>query len=166
VKKIVVGLVLALLLVGAMTVSAEDAVFASWNQKGHMNIYGSIGYNYWGFDVSPGIEFILGEFNIGPVPFDWGGMARGIVGFDLFSGYGFNWGAGALASLHMGLVWNLDFYAALGLGLAGWYGTPFRFGFASFNGLSYKLSDKFFVLLEGGYIVYTSIWGIGVQMKL
>lgn len=165
-KKLVVGLVLAFLLVGALTVSAEDKIFASWNQKGHSNLYASVGINGWGLDLSAGFEPILGEFNLGPIPFDWGVMARGIVGFDPFYSYGFNWGAGALASLHMGLVWNLDFYAALGLGIAGWYGTAFRFGFASFNGLSYKLSDKFFVLLEGGYIVYSGIWGIGVVVKL
>lgn len=165
-KKTVIGLVLALLLVGAMTASAEDAVFASWNQKGHTNIYASVGYNYWGLDGSVGFEPILGEFDLGPLPFDWGIMARGLVGFDMFSTYGFNWGAGVLASLHLGLVWNLDFYAALGLGLAGYPGYPFRFGLSSFNGVSYKISDKFFILLEGGYTVWTSIWGVGVVVKL
>ena len=165
-RKTVIGLVLALLLVGAMTASAEDAIFASWNQKGHTNIYASVGLNGYGLDASIGFEPILGEFDLGPIPFDWGIMARGIVGFDPFWGYGFNWGAGALASLHFGLVWNLDFYAALGIGIAGWSGTPFWFGFANFNGLSYKLNDKFFLLLEGGYIVHTYIWGVGVVVKL
>jgi hypothetical protein len=158
VKKIVVGLVLAFLLVGALSLSA-------WNQKGHMNFYGSVGYNYWGLDGSIGIEPILGEFAIGPVPLDWGVMARGIVGVDLYWG-DLIWGAGALASLHMGLVWNLDFYAALGLGIAGYPGYPFRFGFSSFNGMSYKINEKFFVLVEGGYAVWNSFWGVGVVVKL
>lgn len=164
-KKIAVGLVLIFLLAGALSVSAEDQIFASWNQKGHTNVYASVGYNYWGLDLSAGIEPILGEFAIGPVPFDWGIMGRALIGYDFYWG-DLSWGAGVLASLHMGLVWNLDFYAALGLGLAGYPGYPFRLGISSFNGVSYKLNDKFFILVEGGYTVWTSIWGVGVVIKL
>jgi hypothetical protein len=163
-KKLVVGLVLAFLLVGTMALSAEDQIFASYNQKGHINLYGSVGYGYYyGIEGSVAAEYIIGEFAIGPVPFDWGVMARGLIGFEPY--YGLSWGVGGLASLHMGLVWNLDFYASLGFGFSSWWGDPYP-GFWSTNGVSYKLSKNLFVLVEAGYTSWTSYWGVGAVLKM
>jgi hypothetical protein len=178
VKKIVVGLVLALLLVGAMTASAESSVFAVYNKPGHLNAYGSVGfYGFWGLEATVGAEMIIGKFDLGPVPLQWGVMARGLLAFPFFLGSGWlDWGAAPLVSLHTGFNFGksleFDVYIALGLGLYGTTGTyystwnPINVGFASFDGVAWKLSDKWFLLGEYGYVGSTSVYGIGVEMKL
>jgi hypothetical protein len=176
VKKIAVGLVLVFLLVGALSVSA-DAPFASYNKPGHLNVYGSVGfYGIWGLELSAGAEWILGKFDLGPVPLEWGVMARGVIALPLFLGSGWiDWGAAPLASLHtgfnLGKSLEFDVYVSLGLGLYGTTGTyyvwdPVNFGFASFEGISWKLNDKFFLLGEYGYVGYASVYGVGVVVKL
>ncbi len=176
-KKTVVALVLALLLVGAMTASAESSVFAAYNKPGQLNLYGSVGfYGIWGLEAAIGAEMIVGKFDLGPVPLEWGIMARGVVGVPFFLGSGWiDWGAAPLASLHTGFNFGksleFDVYIALGLGLYGSTGTywgwnPVNFGFASFDGIAWKLSEKFFILGEYGYVGSTSIAGIGVKMNL
>ena len=141
----------------------------SFNQKGHLNAYVSAGLWVGGIDVTGAVEYIAGEFDIAGIPFDWGVEARALVGFDVF--YGFNdmyWAAGPLATLHMGLKWGLDVYTAVGLGLYGgsYWLNPVNFGFASFGGVSYKLSKNLFLLLEGGYIGNNGVSGLGVVIKL
>lgn len=175
-KKIVVGLVVAFLLVGALSVSA-DAPFAAYNTPGHLNAYASVGfYGIWGLEVAGGIEMILGKFDLGPIPLQWGIMARGVLGLPLFLGSGWlDWGVAPLASLHtgfnLGKSLEFDAYISLGLGLYGTTGTyfvwdPVNFGFASFEGVAWKLNDKIFLLGEYGYIGYSSIAGVGVVVKL
>jgi hypothetical protein len=176
-KKTVIGLVLALLLVGAMTASAEDSIFAAYNKPGQLNLYGSVGfYGIWGLEGAIGAEMILGKFDVGPVPLEWGVMARGLIGFPFFLGGAWiDWGAAPLVSLHTGLNFGksleFDVYLGLGLGLYGTTGTyhtwnPINFGFASFDGIAWKLSDKLFLLGEYGYVGSTSIAGVGVKMNL
>jgi len=154
-KKLLVVLVLAAVATGAF---AQD-VFASYNEPGDFNLYASIGYIY-DLEVSVGAEYILGEFALGPLPFDWGLELRGQFEFDFYGG--FYYGLGALATLHTGLsVVPLEFYVALGLGWNNWNFLRL----ASYNGLTWWFSDKMGLLLEGGYVGW-SFWGIGLEFKL
>ena len=69
-NRLAVGLVLLLLLAGALTASAQQTVFAAYNKPGNVNIYATVGYGqgsgFLGIGVSP--EFIIGKFDIGPHP--------------------------------------------------------------------------------------------------
>jgi hypothetical protein len=175
-KRIVVGLVAILLLAGAMGAFA-DAPFAAYHKPGNVNLYGSVGlYGYAGLSLGVGAEYVVGKFDLGPLPFEWGIMARGVVQLPLFIGGGWvDWGVAPLASLHTGFNFGksleFDVYVSLGLGIYGTTGTYYtwsgvNFGFASFNGLAWKLSPKLFLLLDYGYIGWASNYGIGVLLKL
>lgn len=158
-KRIIVGIVLALLLAGTVTVSAQQTIFASYNKPGNVNVYVEAGYGYL-LGVGAGLEYVIGKFDIGPMPFQWGVM--GMAAADLLPG--FELAAGGMATLHLGLIWNIDLFVGLGIGfefLAG-YGL----GFAETSGLAYKLSDNFTVLLTDTWISSVSIYGVGIQLKL
>ena len=144
-KKIIVGLVVALLLVGTVGAFAE-APFAAHHKPKDLNLYGSVGlYGYSGLSLGVGAEWVIGKFDLGPLPFEWGVMARGVLQLPLFIGGGWvDWGVAPLASLHTGFNFGksleFDVYVSLGLGIYGTTGTYYAwsgaagFGFASFNG--------------------------------
>ena len=156
-KKLLVVLVLAAVATGAF---AQD-VFASYNEPGNVNLYASVGF-YWNLEASVAAEYMIGEFALGPVPFDWGVQVRG--GFDIWSGW-FGYGIGVLPSLHLSLsVVPIEFYAAIG---ACFYGPTagFPVAFASYGGVTWWFSDKIGLLLENGYLGWY-LWGVGVEVKL
>jgi hypothetical protein len=154
-KKLLVVLVLVAVAAGAF---AQD-VFTSYNEPGDFNLYASLGY-YYNLEASVGAEYIIGEFALGPLPFDWGLEARGQ--FDIGFGGSFYWGAGALATLHLGLsVVPLEFYVALGIAYTNWYGIYL----ASYNGMTWWFSDKIGLLVEGGTVGW-GFWGVGLEFKI
>ncbi|MCX7030746.1 MAG: hypothetical protein NTU62_11600 [Spirochaetes bacterium] len=155
-KKLLVVLVLIGVAAGAF---AQDWA-ASYNKPGNINLYASGGWYYWP-EVSVAAEYMIGEFNIGPVPLDWGVAVRG--GMDFWSG-GIDYSVGALATLHLGLIWNLEFYASLG---ACFYGptAAFPVTVASYEGLTYWFSKSLGVVLESGYLGWY-FWGVGIEFKL
>jgi hypothetical protein len=117
-KQILVGVVLSLLVLGAVSSFAEQTIFESHNKTGHMNVYGTVGWGGGAFLLGAAAsgEYIMGQFTLGPVPLDWGIMGSAIVDL-LSSGDPFGLGVDAMATLHLGLIWNLDFYVGLGLGV-------------------------------------------------
>ena len=76
-KKLLLVMVVLLAVSGAAF--AQD-VFASYNKPGDINLYASVGWSGW-FEVSAAAEYMVGEFNLGTLPFDWGIMARGGMEF-------------------------------------------------------------------------------------
>lgn len=180
-KKIVVGLVLALMLVSTFGAFAETKSkvypwMASYNDPGHLNIYGAIGYYYGGLSFTAGAEFMITKFDLAGIPLELGVMGQGIIGFDNYYASGVDWGVAPLVSLHWGVdfgsPWKFDWYAALGLGIYGgpyqsfFFGNSVGFGFASYEGVIWELSNNLGVMLEYGYIGWTSVYGIGVTLKL
>jgi hypothetical protein len=182
-KKIVVGLVLALMLAStfgafaAETKSKQYPWMASYNTPGHVNVYGAIGYYFGGLPFTGGAEFIIGKFDLAGIPLEWGVMAQAILGFDSYYSGGIDWGVAPLASLHWGVdlgkPWKFDWYIALGLGLFGgsyqtffFTNAPVGFGFASYDAVIWELSDNIGIMLEYGYIGWTSVYGVGVTFKL
>jgi hypothetical protein len=174
-KRIVLIVMLCLLTVGAF---AQGTAWAkSYNKDGQFNIYASIGYA-WGFTGSLGLEFIITEFKIGNIPFDFGVAARGAIeayqswyytGTDVF------WGAAPMATLHMGLASiPIEFYISAGLAIYGWSWSgalPYGFnevnvGFASLEGMVWHFSPNFGLILEAGYLGYVLVWGIGLEVQL
>jgi hypothetical protein len=164
-KRIIVGLVAAFLIGGVLTASAQS-VFASYNKAGQLNLYASAGYggySTFGAAVSP--ELIMGAFTLGPIPLEWGLMATGVVNF--LPGFGI--GAGAMATLHMGVIWNLDFFIGAGLGATILPG--FGIGLTQTAGVSYKLSSNLTVLAQDTYIGSfgasdLGVYGIGLRLNL
>ena len=161
-RRILVGLVLGMMVFATMTVSAQQNIFVSYNKTGHMNVYATVGWGggYWLLGAAVSAEFVIGQFSLGPVPFDWGIMASGVMNF--LPGFGI--GADAMATLHLGLIWNLDFYAGLGLGVGI---LPFDIGLAQTVGVVYKLSDTLY--LQGQEIWNSNgpgVYGVGIVLKL
>lgn len=156
-KLCVVLLVLTAVAAGAF---AED-VFTSFNAPGDINLYASVGY-YWYPEVSVAAEYVIGEFALGPLPFDWGVAVRG--GINIWGG-GIGYAVAALATLHTGLaVFPLEFYASIG---AAFYGPTVAFpvSFASYGGATWWFSKNVGLLLENGYLGWY-YWGVGVEFKL
>jgi hypothetical protein len=157
-RRIFVATVLALLLVGTMSVSAQQTIFAAYNKPGNVNLDVVGGYGGW-LGVGVDAEVIIGKFDLGSLPFQWGVMGAGIIDFPFFE-----IGAGAMATLHLGLIWNLDFFIGLGVG-ADFYGG-FGVGFAETSGVAYKLSNNFTVLLSDTWLDGAYVYGVGIQLKL
>jgi len=155
-KLLLVVLVLAAVATGAF---AQD-VFASYNEPNDFNVYASVGF-YWNLEVSAAAEWMIGEFALGPLPFDWGVQVRGV--FDIGSYFGF--GVGALGSLHLGLApVPIEFYIALGVAYYNWgVGVPITF--ASYNGCTWWFSEKLGLVVEGGYVGW-GFWGVGLEFKI
>jgi hypothetical protein len=152
--------VLVVLLAVGTGAFAQD-VFASYNAPGDINVYASLGW-YWYPEVSVAAEWVIGEFALGPVPFDWGVAVRG--GFNFGSGW-FGYSAAALATLHTGLaVFPLEFYASIG---AAFYGPTagFPVSFATYGGATWWFSKNIGLLVENGYLGWY-YWGVGLEFKL
>ena len=160
-RRIVLVAVLVMALVGALSASAADNsnIFASYNKPGNVNLNVAAGWGGW-LGVGAQAEFIIGKFDLGPVPFQWGLMAAGIVDIPYIE-----IGAGGMATLHMGLgVVPLDFYLGLGLGMD-FYGG-FYLGLAQTAGVSYKLSNSLTVMATDTYLAGAYLYGVGIQLKL
>ena len=160
-RKILVGIVLSLLVLSAVSSFAQQNIFESHNKTGHMNVYGAVG---WGGGYTLGAaasaEYVMGQFTLGPIPLDWGVMGSAVLGFLPDIGLGVD----AMATLHLGLIWNVDFYAGLGLGVGI---LPFGIEFAQTAGAVYKVSDTLYVQVQdiwttGGHGVY----GVGIVLKM
>ncbi len=179
-RKILVATVLALLIGSAVgAFAATPAPFpwlASYNKPGQLNLYASAGFYGYGVDVNAGPEIILGQFDIGGIPLEWGAMVRGLVGFSSLLGYAnwIDWAVAPVATLHWGVnfggPWKFDWYVGLGLGISGstgtYYGSSIGFGFATFDGGSWQFSKNIALIVEYGYTQYMSAGGIGVKFSL
>jgi len=152
---------------------------ASFDKTGQLNIYAAVGFYYVGYDVTGGLEFILGNFDISGVPFEWGIEGRGLVGFASVSGFGSwtDWGAAPLVTLH----WSIDggglakfeFYVGLGLGLYGTGGTYYTFtgygpffGFAGNGGVAWHFANNFALILDSAFVGWTGTVGIGLKVSI
>ena len=162
-KKIIGALLVVFLLAGALSASAQD-VFASYNKPGNVNLYVAAGWGgWWLLGAGVDAEVVIGKFDLGPIPFQWGLMGMGL--FNFLPGFGL--GAAGMATLHMGLVWNLDFFIGLGLGAEIIPG--FGLGFAQTAGVCYKLSNSLTILATDCYIGGSTglgLYGVGLQLKL
>ncbi len=179
-RRVIVGVVVVLLLctaAGAFAAGNTLPWATSFNKPGQFNVYGSVGFYPFGIDVNAGPEVIFGQFDIGPIPLEWGAMVRGLVGFSSFFGYAswIDWAVAPALTLHFGAnfggPWQFDWYVGLGLGISGTTGTYYTysgvgFGFATFDGLAWQFSKNFALVVEYGYTAYMSAAGIGVKMIL
>lgn len=152
-------LLVVLVLVGVAAGAFADEPFASWNEKGDVNVYASVGF-WGGVDAVVGAEFILGEFDLGPVPCDWGVMAS--AGIEWW--YGMYFGVGALATFHLGLTWNLDFSLAAGVTAYNNL-TSFPVTWAHDAIARYWFSEKMAAFVREGYLGF-HFWGVGLEFKL
>jgi hypothetical protein len=181
-KRIIVGVVLVLMVCAAFGAFAADKQFpwmASYNKPGQFNVYGSVGFYGLGIDLNAGPEIIIGQFEIGPVPLEWGVMVRGMLGFAGWLGYTWiDWAVAPAVSLHWGLdfgsPWKFDIFVAAGAGINGSAGTYYAgygsgaigFTFATFNGVSWQFSKNFGLIVEYGYTYYLSTFGVGIKWSL
>ena len=158
-KRVVVGFVLALLLVGTLGFSAPQSIFAAYNKPGNVNLDLAAGYGGW-FGAGVQAEVILGKFDIGTLPFQWGLMGAGVLDVPFME-----LGAGAMLTLHLGLsVIPLDFFVGMGIGFD-FFGGFFP-GFAETYGVAYKLSDSLTVLAVDTWLAGPYVYGVGIQLKL
>ncbi len=176
------ALLVVLILLLATSAFAQSKPWAkSYNKDGQFNIYASVGWAL-GFTGSVGLEFIITEFKIGNVPFDFGVAVRGAMEFydgAVFYAPGYTgvyWGAAPMATLHMGLASApFEFYISAGVAFYGysWSGGyipaaygGFNVGVASVEGVIWHLSPAFGLILEGGYLGGAGVWGVGIELQL
>jgi hypothetical protein len=169
-----VALIVLMLLLTA-GVFAQSSFAKSYNKNGQFNIDVSVGWA-WGVTGSVALEFIIAEFKIGTIPFDFGIAVRGTMEYYqtwyYYGGSYIWWGVGPLATLHMGLASiPIEFFISAGLALYGstdtyWYTAPVNFGFGAVSGVIWHFSPNFGLLLEGGYMGGAGVWGVGIEMKL
>jgi hypothetical protein len=181
-RRIVVGLVIALMLVstfGAFAASNPFPWMVSHNKPGQINVYGSVGFYGLGIDINAGPEIIFGQFDIAGIPLEWGAMVRGMVGFAGWLGYSWiDWAVAPAVTLHWGIdlggALKFDWYLGLGLGITGTAGSYYTgygsnsvgFGFATFDGVAWQFSKNIALIAEYGYTSYMSTAGVGVKFSL
>ncbi len=188
-KRKIVAVALVVLMVAAFGAFAKETKpskqfpwMADFNKAGQINLYAAAGWYGLGFDISAGPEFIIGGFNLGGIPLEWGVAIRGLVGFGSFFGYAswIDYGAAVMASLHWGMdfgaPWKFDTYGGLGVGISGstgsYYsaaylgGLPIGIGPASFQGVAWHFADNFAIILDTAWTYYQWVSGIGIEMNL
>ncbi|MBN1524310.1 MAG: hypothetical protein JW904_07510 [Spirochaetales bacterium] len=174
-KKLLIILILLAITVNGFAQGTSLQTWAkSYNKDFQINAYGSAGYLY-GIMASAAGEFVISEFNLSGVPLDWGVAVRGIIqSYSVGTDSIFMWGIAPLFNVHLGLTQvPIEFYAGVGLGLYGnvlpsaYAGAllPFGLGFAAVSGAVWHFTDQLGLILEGGYIGYTAMWGIGVEYQ-
>lgn len=166
---------------GRKWVPGEEPLMA----PGDLAVSAGLGYGFfWGaIDVSGGVEFMLGKFEIGDaIPLTYGVAAK--AAYYRYS-YDSSWyysylGAGGFGTLHLSIkdlglpenwLWaeNADVYIGLGAGFYsyGWTGNrSFEIGLRTAGGVNYFLNDHIAINFEGGYY---GGWGgglIGLLFKL
>ena len=180
--KRVVLFLLVFSFLGTAGLFADPSIEVQYNEPGQINLTGVVGLNTFGLSVGVGAELIMGDLIFIPeFPMEWGLAARGLFGFYLFDSYsGIDYGAAPLATLHKGFSLGdgleFDITLGFGLGLYGYsytwdygigeynYSEPIKFGFASFDSLSWKMKEDLWLTLEYGYVGWKSIYGIGVRL--
>ncbi len=176
-KRKIVAVVLVLLLAVAFGAFAKETKpskqfpwMASFNQPGQVVLYAAAGFYGFGFDLLGGPEFIIGAFNLGGIPLEWGVTVKGMVGFASFLGYAswVDWG------VDFGSPWKFDWYIGAGLGISGSTGTYYKFlggagpwfGFATSDGVAWHFSDNFALIADYAYTGLVSVYGIGVKWNI
>jgi hypothetical protein len=184
-RKLVLAFVAVLLVLSTASAFAFEQKsktypwMASFDKTGQLNLYAAVGFYYVGYDLTGGLEFILGNFDIAGIPFEWGIEARGVVGFASFSGFGswIDWGAAPLITLHWsvdgGGLAKFEFYGGLGLGLYGTGGSYYAFtgygpffGFAGAGGVAWHFANNFALILDSAYVGWTGTYGVGLKVSL
>ncbi len=178
-------MIVAILLVLACGFLPAQDVTAGWDsyfKAGDTALSVGVGVGVWtvvSIAVYPGFEQVIVDFKIADVvPLGIGVAARGVVNPYAGSGYaGVNIGAGlfvpfhfSLKGLDISLLNRLDIYTAPGIAinidLGNFWGTnSTRFGFVSYAGFNYFLSDSLAVFIEGNYWNYYSGGSVGVLLK-
>ncbi len=181
-RNFLVVLLLVVLVSGGLF--ANSVTGAQYNEPGQINLTGVVGVHLYGLSGGVGVERIMGDIDIFPeFPMEWGLAARGIFSFYIFEGYsGIDYGAAPLVTLHKGFNFGdnleFDFTIGLGLGLYGYsyswdygfgvynYSEPIKLGFASFDSISWKMSENIWLTLEYSYVGWTGIYGVGIRMVM
>jgi hypothetical protein len=146
----------------------------SFDGPGTVDLTVTGGYTWWGLGLNAGLEFTVGQFELGPVPLSWGITAQGSTGFNA-AGIGI--AAAGLATLNLGFDFgkNLRFEAFLGLGpgavIETWGGAGFGLGIAQYGGWTWWFSNSIGLTIEEGYVSafswgYWYFAGIGVTLKI
>jgi len=160
-------------LFAAQKKSSSVPWLASFNGPGTIDLTVTGGYTWWGLGLNAGLEFTVGQFELGPVPLSWGITAQGSAGF----GVGLGIAAAGLATLNLGFDFGKDlrFEAFLGLGpgavIETWGGAGFGLGIAQYGGWTWWFSNNLGLTVEEGYVSafnwgYWYFAGIGVTLKI
>jgi len=151
----------------------SDVLEARYNEAGQLNFTAAASLNFYGFSPVVGIEYIMGPIDFIPsFPMEWGLGVKGIFDIYFFTGYsGFGGAAAPVATLHKGLNFGekleFDVCVSAGLGLyGGTYHPGFNLGFATFETVSWKLNEGFWIIADYGYIGWQSVYGLGIKLEL
>lgn len=195
--KRVLILLLALAMVAGLA-SAKDLAPGALMDTGDFAITAGLGSGIFigGLDVSAGVEFMMGAFQLGDLPLTWGiaakanyfGWNSGYLGYEANYSY---LGGGAFGTLHFttnamkldaSMSWlnRFDYFVGVGLGFFSYSypdsydyvnnkyinKTSFSLGFRGTAGLNYFVTENLAITAEGGYYGYGGGGLLGVLFKL
>ena len=146
----------------------------SFNPPGTIDLTVTGGFTWWGLGLNAGIEYTMGQFDLGTVPLSWGITAQGSGGFNAA---GIGVAISGLATLNIGFDFGsgLRFEGLIGLGPGGlietWGGAGSGFGLALYTGETWWFSNNLGLSAEQGYLTafgwgYWYFLGIGVTLKI
>jgi hypothetical protein len=146
----------------------------SYDSSGTIDLTVTGGFTWWGLGLNAGIEYTLGQFDLGALPLSWGITAQGSTGFN---SAGIGVAASALATVNIGLDFgrNLKFEGFVGLGpglvVETWGGAGSGFGIAEYSGWTWWFSGNVGLTAEEGYVSafgwgYWYFFGIGVTLRI
>ncbi|MGA2641427.1 MAG: hypothetical protein ABSG21_11075 [Spirochaetia bacterium] len=146
----------------------------SYNSPGTIDLTVAGGYTWWGLGLNAGIEYAVGQFDLGAAPLSWGIAAQGSAGF---GAAGVGVAAAALATLNIGFDFgrNLKFEGFVGLGpgfvVETWGGAGSGVGVAEYSGWTWWFSNNIGLTGEEGYVSafgwgYWYFFGVGVTLRI
>jgi hypothetical protein len=147
---------------------------ASFDSPGTIDLMVTGGFTWWGPGLNAGVEYTVGEFDLGSVPLSWGISAEGSGAFNK-SGIGVAFAG--LATLNMGFDFGngLKFEGFIGLGPGGlietWGGAGSGFGLAEYGGWTWWFLSNLGLTVEEGYVTafgwgYWYFLGAGFTVKI
>jgi hypothetical protein len=178
-KKLVMSVVVLLVAASVGLFAAEKRSstvpwLASFNSPGTIDLAVTGGFTWWGLGLNAGVEYTIGQFDLGAAPLSWGITAEGSGAFNV-SGIGVAFAA--LATLNIGLDFgnSLKFEGFIGLGPGGlietWGGAGSGFGLAEYGGWTWWLLNNVGLTAEEGYVTafgwgYWYFLGIGLRVRI
>ena len=119
-RRCVAAVAVLFLFIGAAVFAADRKSssvpwLVSFNSPGTIDLTVTGGFTWWGLGLNAGVEFTLGQFDLGTVPLSWGITAQGSGGF---GPAGVGVAVSGLATLNIGFEFGrgLRFEGFIGLG--------------------------------------------------
>ena len=141
--------------VGSFAAENKSSTIPWWGSYGGTDLGVGVGYAENGFGASATFDLTFGQFDIGPIPFSWGGTLGAEAGF----GLGVGFGVGAFVTLETGWdfggIWRFEWRAGIGpaaaIDLGVYYSAGFGIGLGQYVSSTWWFTNNFGLTVQEMY---------------